>query len=41
MEHEFSVSFDIMIKSAKKDYSNILFATSTNPDRDTNLIVGS
>ena len=41
MEHEFSVSFDIMIKSAKKDYSNILFATSASPDRDTNLIAGS
>ena len=36
MEHEFSVSFDIMINSAKKGYSNILFATNASPDRDIN-----
>ena len=41
LEHEFTVSFDIMINSAKKGYSNILFATSASPDRDTNQVPGS
>ena len=34
----FTVSFDIMINSAKKGYSNILFATSASPGKDTKLM---
>ena len=37
--HQFTVSFDIMINSAKKGYSNILFATGASPDKDTKLII--
>ena len=32
LEHDFYVSFDIMIKSAQENYSNILFATSASPE---------
>ena len=32
LEHEFSITFDIMIKSAQKDYTNILFATDASPE---------